>query len=244
MDALPTPARHGLLGAAAIVEPAAVVPEQVPVAAGEPAQDRQVVGEQAELGIGDPVRIGLRQRSVDPGGPVPEGPAEGGLVRRPGHAPAVRRLRRERGAQAGDLLLQQAVALPEVCRLVRTHRSRSAPDRGAPDAAGRSEVAGSKAGRRLIPALLQNRPALASAQASPLRGPAGPIVSGTAGRRFCHARTHPGRPRGAPRRRSPLRPALRDGPSGRGPGLDNRQRATPGAPPRRDAATPRLTTCS
>ncbi|MGT2481633.1 hypothetical protein ACU4GR_28590, partial [Methylobacterium oryzae CBMB20] len=144
-----------------------------------------MVGEVAELGIVEPCRVRIGQGRGDPRGRAPEGAAEGGLVRRrvrgAGES-ADNRVgrsagRHEGGAQALDLLSECAVALPEFRRLVGAHEA--PPDRtDAIDGRGRAD---SMAGRRLIPALLQNRPALASAPRRRGGGTVGRIVSAAAG---------------------------------------------------------------
>ena len=49
VDALPAPSFHGLWSRAAIVVPAAVIPEYIAVAAGHPAQGRHIIGNQTEI---------------------------------------------------------------------------------------------------------------------------------------------------------------------------------------------------
>ena len=130
-----------------------------------------MVGEPAELGIVDPLGIGIGQDRVAMGGPVPVRAVEGGLVPRR-LIPYLHPARGERGAQAGDFVLEGTGAAPENLRLVRaqgTAHARTARHR--PGTGGAPVGMRSKAVRRLILALLQNRPALASPWAGPdLRG--------------------------------------------------------------------------
>ena len=93
-----------------------------------------MIGEAAELGVVDPLRIGLGQDRVDPGGHVPERAAEGGLVRGFDRDPGPGPVGREGGAQALDLLREGAVAPPEIRRLVRAHGAGRPPRR--PEAVG------------------------------------------------------------------------------------------------------------